>query len=207
MNNKTIKKQQASQDMMFWRFVGHQNVFFADGESWKKQSAVVRAALHQNTPIDMFCQLARTLFSIMGDGGRHCWSDYTSRYTLDAVGNAVMGYDFNALQEPHGSLVEQYHEVMDGMSDPLFVAFPSLERWLPRKKLLQRMDNLVDRFLEVMDAKEKHRGPDFISFMFENAAMSAKERRDNMIVLFMAGHVSIHILCAGVQLTLACGCL
>lgn len=175
--------------MLLWRLIGRNNVFMSDGEMWKRQSRIMRDALRQTTPIDVFIQLARTTFSLIGEGGRVRWSEFTNRYTLDAVGTTVIGYDFEALTKPDGSFVQRYHEVMSSIASPPYVAFPSLERWLPRRSVRKMIDNFVEDFCSLLQEKRLNPGNDVITYMFQEPGMTEVEFRDNSIVTFIGGHV------------------
>ena len=191
LENPAVRKQPQPDDMLLWRLIGHNNVFMCDGEMWKRQSRIMRDALRQTTPIDTFTALARTTFSLIGDGGRVRWSDYTHRYTLDAVGTTVIGYDFEALAKPHGSFVRRYHDVMSAIASPAYVVLPSLERWLPRWSVRKMVDGFVDDFCKILQEKREKPGNDVITYMFQEPSMTEVEYRDNSIVTFIGGHVGL----------------
>ena len=194
LENPAVRKQPQPDGMLLWRLTGRNNVFMSDGEMWKRQSRIMRDALRQATPIDVFTTLARTTFSLIGDGGRVRWSDYTNRYTLDAVGTTVIGYDFEALAKPDGNFVRRYHEVMSAIANPAYVAIPSLEHWLPRWSVRTMIDNFVDDFCKILQEKREKPGNDVITYMFQTPGMTEVEYRDNSIVTFIGGHVSpIHL--------------
>ncbi|EJF64290.1 cytochrome P450 [Dichomitus squalens LYAD-421 SS1] len=188
LENPAVRKQQQPDDMLLWRLIGRNNVFMSDGEMWKRQSRIMRDALRQTTPIDVFTSLARTTFSLIGDGGRVRWSDYTNRYTLDAVGTTVIGYDFEALAKPHGNFVRRYHDVMSAIASPAYVVLPSLERWLPRWSVRKMVDSFVDDFCKILQEKREKPGNDVITHMFQEPGMTEVEYRDNAIVTFIGGH-------------------
>ncbi|TFK86990.1 cytochrome P450 [Polyporus arcularius HHB13444] len=188
LENPCIRKQPQSSDMLLWRLIGHNNVFMCDGEMWKRQSRIMHDALRQTTPIDVFTQLARTTFSLIGEGGRIRWSEFTNRYTLDAVGTTVIGYDFEALMKPDGSFVQRYHEVMSSIASPPYVVFPSLERWLPRRGVRKMIDDFVGDFCSLLQEKRLNPGNDVITYMFQEPGMTEVEFRDNSIVTFIGGH-------------------
>ncbi|PBK62202.1 cytochrome P450 [Armillaria solidipes] len=188
MDNKSIRKQQPNEDMLFWRFTGRHNIFFVEGDEWWKHSSIVRALLHGNIPIDMFCALGRTLLSLLGQGGSFFWSDISHRITLDAVGIAVMGHNFNAFEHPESSFVQIYRRVMKDISHPLYVAFPALERLFPCRDVIQRMNSLVSLFLGILEEKKGRPGNDFITYLLQTPGMTEAEYRDSIVILFMAGH-------------------
>ncbi|KAI1796690.1 cytochrome P450 [Ganoderma leucocontextum] len=188
LENPAVRKQPQPDGMLLWRLTGRNNVFMSDGEMWKRQSGIMRDALRQTTPIDVFTKLTRTTFSLIGDGGRVRWSDYTNRYTLDAVGTTVIGYDFEALAKPDGNFVRRYHEVMSAIANPAYVAIPSLEHWLPRWSVRKMIDNFVDDFCKILQEKREKPGNDVITYMFQTPGMTEVEYRDNSIVTFIGGH-------------------
>ena len=141
-------------------------------------------------PIDMFASLSRTVLRLMGDGGRIRWDDYANRYTLDAFGIGVVGYNFESLTKPDGAFVRRYHEVMHAIADPVYVALPILERWAPRRRVQKMVDSFVSDLCKILDEKKHNPGNDVITYMFQEPEMTELEYRDNTIVMFVAGHVS-----------------
>ena len=197
LENPSVRKQPQASDMLLWRLIGRNNVFMSDGEMWKRQSRIMRDALRQTTPIHVFTTLARTTISLIGDGGRLTWSDFTHRYTLDAVGETVIGYDFQALTKPEGSFVQRYHEVMSAIASPAYVVLPSLERWIPRYGVRKMVDSFVEDFCSLVQEKRNHPGNDVLTYMFQEPEMTEAEFRDNSIVTFIGGHVrfALRLLC------------
>ncbi|KAI0752873.1 cytochrome P450 [Daedaleopsis nitida] len=189
LENRSVRKHQPPPEMLLWHLTGRDNVFMSEGEMWKRHSRVVRDALHRKVPIAEFVHLPRKTFSLMGKGGRVRWNDYTHcRFTLDAVGTTVIGYDFEALDKPDGSFVRQYHDVMEAIANPPYIFIPSLERWLPRNNVRKVVDDFIDRFRVLLELKRKEPGDDMITYMFEDPEMSETEFRDNVIITFIAGH-------------------
>ncbi|KAH9935982.1 cytochrome P450 [Epithele typhae] len=183
-----VRKQPQPADMLLWRLIGRNNVFMSDGAMWKRQSRIMHDALKQTTPVHVFADLARTTMGILGDGGRVRWNDLTNRYTLDAVGTTVIGYDFQALKHPHGSFVRRYHDVMAAIASPAYVVFPKLERWLPRRGVRKMVDDFVADFVGLINEKKLSPGNDVLTFMFDEPEMTEDEYRDNSIVTFIGGH-------------------
>lgn len=191
MENRSAKKQLPPADMLFWKFTGRRNIFFANGDEAMKHSRIFRTALQRTTPMEQFSLLSRRLLKHLGHGGRVRWNDFTSRFTLDVVGTSVMGFDFEALDNPDGPFVKLYHDVMTAISDPPYIFLPALERWWPRHEVKRKVDTLVNHFWQLLAEKKGKPGNDVITYMFQEPGMSDEEYRDNVIVLFMAGHVSV----------------
>lgn len=189
MDNKTILKQKPREEMLFWRLTGSQNVVITEGDVWREQVPAVRRILQTNVPMHTFVSLGHKLMSLMGDGGRITWNHLAHRFALDVVGFAVMGHDFEALEKPDNSLVKHYREVMSEITHPLYIAFPILERLLPRRRLTRRVDELRSEFLRLLELKRENPGLDYVSFILERPPISGSEYLDNVVTMFMAGHV------------------
>ncbi|KAI0774755.1 cytochrome P450 [Trametes elegans] len=188
LENPAVRKQPQADGMLLWRLIGRNNVFMSEGEMWKRQSRIMHDALKQTIPIESFTNLSRTTFNLIGNGGTVRWSDFTHRFTLDAVGTTVIGYDFEALEKPHGSFVRRYHDVMAAIANPLYVVFPSLERYLPRHSVRAMVDNFVTDFVKIIQEKKSNPGNDVITYMIQDPDMTEVEYRDNSIVTFIGGH-------------------
>ncbi|PPR01287.1 hypothetical protein CVT24_006362 [Panaeolus cyanescens] len=181
-------KEEPPDDLLLWRFVGKTNVILSNGEAWVRHSHVVKSALNRNLPIHEFVSLAKMLFKKMGDGGLIRWDDYTMRFALDAVGSTALGHNFRAIEDDHSPFVKEYNEVMDGISNALYIVFPKLEKWFPRKEVITKIDKLSGNFLKILNHKKENKGNDMITYMLEEPGMTDEEYRDNMVVFFIAGH-------------------
>ncbi|OBZ71768.1 hypothetical protein A0H81_08230 [Grifola frondosa] len=173
---------------LFWHLVGRENVIMNNGAPWKRLSKMVRSALERNVPIDQFVLLARQLFQQMGQGGVLRWDDLTSRYTLDAIGASVLGYDFDAIRSANNPFVSNYKLVFDDLADPAYVAFPILERILPRVDTRRRMGEFVESLQNILNLKRQEPGNDMLTYMLEDKETTDVQLRDNVVTLFIAGH-------------------
>jgi cytochrome P450 len=129
--------------------------------------------------------------ALTGGGGKGVvpWDELAQQFTLDAVGRTVLGYDFHALAGG-SSFVQEYNVVMRDAADPLYIVLPFLDRWFPRKEVIRRMEALVTKFQGLLEEKKAAPGEDIMTFMLGREDMQEVELRDNMVVLFIAGHVS-----------------
>ena len=204
MENRSFDKQPPPKDMLFWRFIGQSNIIVVDDARWKEFARPIRNSLARSagTCMPQFVKLTRELIDILlasfisdndSESSRVCWSSFAHRFSLDAIGTTALGYNFNALACPDSTFVSQYHRVMRDIAHPLYVFLPVLERLLPRRRVIRDIDELVEKFLEILKMKETERGEDIISYMSEDSSMTPREKRDNMVTLFMAGHVCCHM--------------
>jgi cytochrome P450 len=177
--------------LLLWRFIGVSNILMTNGEIWRKHSTVIRDGFNLKIPIDTFITLSRSLFGLIGDKPNTTvsFSDLAQRFALDAVGSNVLGHDFNAIHE-ESHFVTEYNGIMSDIANPLYLIAPWLEKVFPRKAVLTRMDSLVDQFMALLKAKRNDPGDDVMTFMLKDPEMTDEHHRDNMVVLFIAGHVS-----------------
>lgn len=186
-NIQQFPKEQPPDDLLLWSLIGRTNMLQANGDTWKKHSRIVRGALINNLPIDMFVTLSRKVFAVIGDGGRICWDNIAQRYALDAVGASVLGHDFDAITG-ESEFVQEYNGIMHDIANPAYLILPFLEKVFPRRQVIERIENLVKSFNRLLDQKRQDPGEDIMTFMLRDPAMTETELRDNMILLFIAGH-------------------
>ncbi|PFH47753.1 hypothetical protein AMATHDRAFT_6456 [Amanita thiersii Skay4041] len=181
-------KERPPDDLLLWRFIGNQNVLMRNGDAWKKHSTLINDAFNNTLPIEQFAALAEKAFRVIGNGESVVqWDNLAQRFALDAVGSTVLGHDFNALSTD-SSLATDYNTVMHSIANPLYLIFPPLEHIIPRRSLVAKMDNVVKELTNMLNLKRESPGNDIMSFMLRDPEMSDEELRDNMVVLFIAGH-------------------
>jgi len=188
MENRQFRKQLPAKDMLLWRLIGPNNIFLAEGEVWRRLSELTRNAIKQAPSVDVFVPLSQKVLDKIGPGGTILWNDFTHRFTLDAVGLSVMGHDFRALEFRTSDLVQQYHDMMHQLSNPIYAMLPLLERYLPRRRLIRNIDSLRDQFSTIIQKKRKEPQDDIVSRFLQESNLSDQEILDTVITFFMAGH-------------------
>ncbi|KAG7442313.1 cytochrome P450 [Guyanagaster necrorhizus] len=186
-NTALFPKETPDDASLLWRFVGSASLLMSNGKQWQKQSVLINDAFSTKIPVQAFTSLAHNLSAIAGKCRTVQWDKYAQRFALDAVGSTVLGHNFDAI-ETDNPFVQEYNAVMAAIADPIYLIFPWMERTFPRKKLIRRIDTLVERFMRLLTDKKNNPGDDMMTFMLKDPAMSHKELRDNMIVLFIGGH-------------------
>lgn len=194
-NPQKYPKELPPDGLLLWRFIGMSNILMTNGDIWKKHSTIIRDGFNLKIPLDNFISLSRSIFNIIGDKPNTTvrFSDLVQDFALDAVGANVLGHDFNAINE-ESPFVAEYNGIMADIANPLYLIAPWLEKLFPRKAVLTRMDSLVDQFMDLLKAKRNDPGDDLMTLMLKNPEMTDENRRDNMVVLFIAGHVSRHFM-------------
>ena len=181
-------KEDPPDDLLLWRLIGRNNILMSNGEQWRAHSRIIRNAINQTIPILRFTQLSRRLFSVMGDTAIQQFDDLAQRFALDAVGTTAFGHDFDAIAH-ESEFVKNFNNIMYGIANPLYLISPIMERIFPRKSLFRSMKKLSNNFQEMLTEKRDHPGSDMLTFMLQDVNITDTELRDNMVLLFISGHV------------------
>ncbi|KAI9285819.1 cytochrome P450 [Umbelopsis sp. AD052] len=197
------------------KFIGTENIVALNGHVWKKHRMIANPAFHRSMPVKLFgrlCEKMMIRFEKEGDGLNNVdLPMFLQRFTLDVIGLAAFGYDFEALDTPENEKVDNYNEIMEGILRPIYFFFPILEKsflWaLPKRQQLHRkMDEMNKLFYNVIENKRKTLAnlkdsvedteKDLLTLMLEageDAAdsqhrLSDSELRDDLAIFFLAGH-------------------
>lgn len=86
--------------------------------------------------------------------------DLMQRLTLDAIGKAGFGFDFNSISEPDNEWVQRYNSFCHGLFHPLFFVFPALDSrflWLfpDRQKRHQDLTEFMNMLNDVIVHKRR----------------------------------------------------
>ncbi|EIN09201.1 cytochrome P450 [Punctularia strigosozonata HHB-11173 SS5] len=115
------------------------------------------------------------------------WDRLVHSFSLDAVGATVLGYDSNAID--HDSpFISDYNGIFHEIANPLYLLIPVLERLFPRRSLEQKIAISVEQFQALLDQKREDPGNDVMTLMLRDPNMTNEKLRDNIVVLFIAGH-------------------
>ncbi|KAH7887199.1 cytochrome P450 [Phlebopus sp. FC_14] len=182
-------------DMMLRRFVGTSNFLQMNGDEWKKRSIHLQKAFAQPLPIDLFVSLARNTFKVIeaAESSNSAtnftvrWSDVAQNFALDAVGASIIGHHFDALRV-RSPFVGDYNQMMHDVANPLYVAFPVLDRLFPRREVVAGANRLRQSLHQLIDAKRSAPAKDVMSFLLQDSEMSPAHLVDNVALLFVAGH-------------------
>lgn len=126
---------------------------------------------------------------------------WAHRVTLDIIGLAGLGHEFDAIRNPHGPLVEAYH-LMFGSEGPLFywtsIGLNISVRWalklpVPQFIRLRRAVATVQTLVEDLvsnkkDKSESIESVDIASVMIRSGQFSDSDLVDQMKTFLAAGH-------------------
>ncbi|KAG2183290.1 hypothetical protein INT43_006295 [Umbelopsis isabellina] len=198
---------------LFAKMLGVHNILGLNGAEWKKHRMIANPAFHRHMPVKLFgklCERMMSRFEIEEIGLSSVdISALMQRFTLDVIGLAGFGYDFQSIENPDNQKVMAYNSVMDGLKDPFFFFFPFFEKhmlWAFSSRREQHLNceslhttyqNIIENKKRVLlEQKGRQEDPekDLLTLMLEageddpSQALTDEELRENLSVFFIAGH-------------------
>ncbi|ORY01487.1 cytochrome P450 [Basidiobolus meristosporus CBS 931.73] len=185
--------------------LGKINIVSANGEEWKRHRRVANPAFHRSWSTSAFGELVtRLIVEIENTHGSVSVTGMMQRMTLDALGKIIFDYDFHAIENQGGDLVQAYNTIMTGFNDPFYAMFPYLEN-LPlvgRRGYQTELTKFNDFIMGIINSKIENvrankvtdsQKADLVTLMVlsgeeESQTLTPEEIRNDVIVFFIAGH-------------------
>ncbi|KAI9489153.1 cytochrome P450, partial [Zychaea mexicana] len=200
------------------RFILGPNILFLSGQHWRDQRKIANPTFHRSMPLALFGRLTEKMFNVIDatEGAIDVY-DLMERWTLDAIGNAGLGFDFDAISSTHNIWIRRYNHVVKASQNPFHGLFPVLEQrflnWIPSRKrahdvmsvLTEMIQSIIDQKRKLID-EQKARGiavledpeRDLLTMMIEGGQQEGQgltdeellicEFNSNVFVFFFAGH-------------------
>jgi cytochrome P450 len=185
------------------KFIG-KNIVFTEGQDWKAQRHVVNPAFYN---VEIFYPLFLNLTNKLMDR----WASIVNKnngstsiavmpemtnFTIDALGSAVFGIDFDAINGNLSHIVESYDFLLEAIQQVQRMIFPFLNT-LPtqyNRKMEHHLKHYDDMIYKLIDeARNRKEDPEraktLLDMMIESEGVfDNKILRDNCSVFFVAGH-------------------
>ncbi|KAI7883814.1 cytochrome P450 [Mucor mucedo] len=199
-------------DTLFDKFMGGPNIGLLDGEAWKAQRKMANPAFHRAMPVQLFGELAVDMFQVMETMGDTInVSKMMEGWTLQVIGKAGFGFDFNAIKDPNSPWVRTYNICNEGFRNTFFFVFPVFDKkylWMFPKRVYihQEMDRFRHMLQDVIDHKRlslkdknyqndalEENERDLLTLLIESeirgeGVMTDEELMSNLRFFFVAGH-------------------
>ncbi|CAO3680910.1 unnamed protein product [Rhizopus stolonifer] len=191
------------------RFLGRDNVIFANGHTWKNQRKIMNPAFHRSMPVKTMASVIPTLFSyIEQENGTILISPTMKNFTLDLLGLSIFGFEFKAMTGDPENWTSTYKLVNKGLFDPLLNVMGSFSFLLAffseKRRQLDAVTKLNNKLTQLAEKKRKEVQEDFqsgkpehekdlVTLMLEaeqrgEGITSDEQLRHNIAILFLAGH-------------------
>ncbi|KAM3578762.1 hypothetical protein VKS41_008780 [Umbelopsis sp. WA50703] len=197
-----------SHHTLLHKLFGSANLVFSNGDVWHRHRAIANPAFHRSWDTKVFGRCAEVMSQQINkqivEHGDVDISTLFQRLSLDALGLAGFGYDFQALQNPTGRYVVLYNDLMVGALNALYLVFPWLDRFPigRRRELHDKLIEFDELLFDIIRQKKKDldsgiitADSDLLSMMIHatnnssgEAKLSDRELRDNFVMFFTAGH-------------------
>jgi cytochrome P450 len=181
------------------------NIVFTEGQDWKSQRHVVNPAFYN---IEIFYPLFFDLTNKLMDR----WASIVDKnngptsitvmpemtnFTIDALGSAVFGIDFDAINGNLSHIVESYDFLMGAIQQVSRLIFPFINK-LPTQynrqmeHHLKQYDDMIYKLIEEARSRKEdsEKAKTLLDMMIqsEEGIFDNKILRDNCSVFFVAGH-------------------
>ncbi|KAG0182837.1 cytochrome P450-dit2 [Apophysomyces sp. BC1021] len=182
-------------DSLVVKLIGGDHIGTLDGPDWKRHRKIAAPPFQKPPPVQTFGQVTLKMLDILdrSEGTPVTVNTLTERVTLDIIGLAGFGSNFESIKNDDSPLASTYNDIKGCLINPLFIFFQKLDthyRWLFPKRVkahqaLEKFRGLVDELVEKRrkdilvknndaDGSEK----DLLSLMLE-AEMEGDEKMTN----------------------------
>ncbi|CAI2198323.1 3583_t:CDS:2, partial [Funneliformis geosporum] len=184
------------------------NVVFSNGDVWKRHRYNTNPAF-KSLPMHVFDESALKFLKVIEkvDNGPIEIKGLMDRVTLDVLGKAAFGFDFNNLEDPTNDYVTTYHEVTEECNKPIYFICPFI-KYIPyfnRTEARKKAAKMNYLFNGLIEKKRKSMETDELSKKIDNNSadllecminvsnnpkypMSDEEMRHNLAIFMLAGH-------------------
>lgn len=178
------------------RFMGS-NIAETDGDDWRRHRRAAGPAFHRGWSTHVFGECALGLMGRIPSDVQTRIGPLLKNATLDALGRAVFGFDFQA--HDGGEYSKLYEDILAAIGDPLYAMLPFLEKLpIPSRR---RSRQQVDRFRGLLESLIHRRRTegfesttcDLVTMMVrasdnEDRFLSDDEIVNDAVLFFFAGH-------------------
>lgn len=192
LNTKKYEKQQAIKSEFMDQFIGA-NIVMVNGEPWRRYRKLMDPAfIHIERFVDVMKEKSDVCLEELSKQEQIAINEEMTKLTLDILGKAVYGYDFDYIRQKNSTAIESYKLLISESTRLVRLLFPLYNK-LPlesNRKLTRAIDEMNKLIYNMIDeSKKRDEKGTLLDKMIEKVegeqAMTNKELRDNLMVLFV----------------------
>ncbi|KAI9307143.1 cytochrome P-450 cyp509A1 [Cunninghamella echinulata] len=174
------------------QFTGSHNILFSSGHEWLKHRKIVNPAFHKSLPVKLFDESVQDLFDVWEENYPQNEftldvTKYFDRLTLQIIGKAGFGFDFNSIKDENSEWQIVYRNVLENLRNVFFLLFPKLEQnylWLfpKRQREFKELHKWRGLLFQVIESKRKE--------LKENKNQDLDESEKDLLTLMLESELS-----------------
>jgi cytochrome P450 len=209
-NTTTFHKELPNIHGLFGRFLGKSNIFFSNGEDWRRHRKPANPIFHQTFHPEQFSSSIEETFDELTERLNQNpdealpVTDLMGLMTLDVLGKGIFSVDFEAVKSKGSSRYHHlYTSIINQIPNPVYFFFQFLHRF-PMGKMAEAHKN-IGEFKEFTMKMIEQRRKDLKDHKFEDSKdllttllretelnqedpLTDEELVHNLNVFFIAGH-------------------
>ncbi|KNC96352.1 uncharacterized protein SPPG_08253 [Spizellomyces punctatus DAOM BR117] len=178
------------------------NIISTREEAWQRFRTVLAPGFRQHWKPAVFQECVKDMIEEIDKKCKNAevveTNNLMQRLSMDGIGMAAFGKKFNAIKNPNTAISVAHSIVKKSIFKPLFLFFPVLDR-LPIKSRIdarRRIDWMESVLFEAAEkaVEEDNQVLTIIARLvkaYESGILTKKEFRDNLMVIFVAGHENV----------------
>ncbi|KAH7122446.1 putative cytochrome P450 [Dendryphion nanum] len=199
-------------------FYTGENVISEKGEKWKKFASVIKPGLQADVDHIPIVQNTDKLIHLILDeqkrNGRVIMPSLLQQYTLENLGRALLGVDFNCLGNSEEPMTKSQSVIKPKIFDAVFMNFPILDKFKfahredAKEMIIKFKSQLVNYVLSAHQHKHEQ-GMEATNLgcrlvtAYETGIFSRYHFTQNCVSVFLAGHENPQILLLFIMYMLA----
>ncbi|KAJ6256194.1 Cytochrome P450 monooxygenase FUM15 [Drechslerella dactyloides] len=195
------------------RLLGN-GLLMAEGDEHKRQRKILTPAFHPrhlrslfplfwSKSVEMVRLVSAEVEKAEVDDPVIDFNSWGSRCTLDIIGKAAAGVDFQAMTDPNGRMLQVYRKVFQPSTGQQWLGIlnmflpPWFMRRLPlpavmeitaARNVIMKICEDIIRTKKVQMAEKKEMHPDILSIMMEDGGLTDEEMKNQLMTFMAAGH-------------------
>ncbi|KAK6346553.1 hypothetical protein TWF696_006677 [Orbilia brochopaga] len=195
------------------RLLGN-GLLMAEGDEHKRQRKILTPAFHPrhlrslfplfwSKSVEMVRLISAEIEKAEVENPVIEFNSWSSRCTLDIIGKAAAGVDFNAMVDPTGHMLQVYRKVFQPSDGQMWIGIlnmfmppwfmrsipaPAVREIAAARAVIMKICEDIIRTKKIQMAEKQEMHPDILSIMMEDGSLSDEEMKNQLMTFMAAGH-------------------